>query len=121
MLKPPDFGPRPGCDSERTPVALHAKPSPVVVRSGDRPPGPPPMPGRGGPRAPTPLGGTLAPFGRMAVPDPEAFATEEPPTPPRASIPAMAARLVRNWAACSPEDQRLIEALAVRLRPGVGD
>ena len=48
------------------------------------------------------------------------FGGDEAPTEKRTSQ-MVAARLVRNWAACSVEDQRLIEALAVRLRPGVGD
>lgn len=110
MTAPPGgYGPRPGFDDERTPVAPHARPAPVVVRSGEAAKGPPPLPPRGAPRAPTPKGGTLA----------AARFPSEPPTSPRGT-PHLAARLVRNWAACSVEDQRLIEALAVRLRPGVG-
>jgi hypothetical protein len=46
------------------------------------------------------------------------FPTDEEPTASR-TAGVIAARLVRNWAACSVEDQRLIEALALRLRPGL--
>lgn len=110
-------------DDERTPVVLHAKPAPVVVRAGTTVKGPPPLPPRPTQRAATPLGGTLAPLGSRSVlvpvSGPETFTGDEPPTASRANA-AIAARLVRNWAACSVEDQRLIEALAVRLRPGVG-
>ena len=70
-------------------------------------PGPPPKPPR---RAP---GGTLAPLGAR-----EGYPGEEPPTGPRATMTVIN-RLIRNYQACTPEDQRLIEALAIRLRPGV--
>ena len=59
-------------------------------------------------RGTTPQGGLLA----------RAFPKDEEPTSPRGTHHT-AARLIRNWAACSPEDQRLIEAIAVRLRPGL--
>ena len=105
-------------EDERTPVRPHARPAPVVVRAGTAKREPPPLPPRPAARATTPLGGTLAPLGRVEVPGPEVFATDERPTASRATE-AVAARLLRNWAACTPEDQRLIEALAIRLRPGV--
>lgn len=104
----------PGRNDDRTPVVPHARPQ-VISRAGDTPRGPPPLPGRTG----TPAGGTLAPLGRVPVPGPEVFVTDEPPTTNRTTA-AIAARLVRNWAACSVADQRLIEALALRLRSGVG-
>ena len=104
-------------EDERTPTVPHARPQ-VVVRAGDAPRGPPPLPPRPTPRAPTPAGGALAPLGRVPIPGPEVFTTSEPPTANRATL-AIGARLLRNWAACTVEDQRLIEALAVRLRPGV--
>lgn len=90
-------------DDERTPTTPHERPAPVVVRSGTlgAAPRPPPLPPRV-PRA-TPQGGLLAPLG-----------TRPPPHP--LSDPAFA-RLARNWAACPEEDRRLIEALALRLRP----
>ena len=120
MSGPPGgYGPRPYPeDDERTPVAPHARPAPVVVRAGEVPQGPPPLPPRPAPRAPTPKGGTLAPLARVPVPGPDTFASDEPPTASRATA-AIAGRLVRNWAACTVEDQRLIEALAIRLRPSL--
>lgn len=119
-MKPPDFGPRPGSsDPERTPVALHARPAPVVLAS-VQPKGPPPLPAI---RGTTPRGGMLAPLGRAearnASTEVQVFSTDEEPTASRAT-PAVAARLVRHWSACSPADQRLIEALVLRLRPSVG-
>lgn len=72
---PGGYGPRPGFDDERTPVAPHPRPAPVVVRSGERPKGPPPLPPRAAVRMPTPKGGTLAPLG------------ERFPSAPRRALP----------------------------------
>ena len=120
-------------DDERTPIAPHARPSPVVVRAGQggdvrpwvhMPPSSPALPTR----AATPKGGTLAPLGAVRVtptaahpvPGPEVFSADEEPTASRAT-PIVVNRLIRNYLACSPADQRVIEALALRLRKGVGE
>lgn len=107
-------------DPERTPVVLHSRPSPVVVRSGDAPKGPPPLPSRATPRAPTPIGGTLAPLGGMPVPGPEHFTTDEPPTE-RGSRQAVLNRHLRTCLMLPVEDLRLVAAFALRLRRGVGE
>ena len=114
---PGGYGPRPGdpADPEKTPVALHAKPSARVPTAPGLAPPPPP-------RATGASGSTLARLGVRGSPSPEQaapmFPPDEEPTASRANA-QVAARLVRNWAACSVEDQRLIEALALRLRPGL--
>lgn len=113
-------------DEERTPVVLHARPAPVVVRAGH---GGHIAPWRTMPlsspacgvRSATPIGGTLAPLGvRHAVPGPEVFTDDEQPTTSRAT-PSVVNRLIRNYLACSPENQRRIEALVLSLRTGVGE
>jgi hypothetical protein len=81
-------------DDEKTPAVPHARPRQPTLQGY---PPPPPL------RLPTPVG-TLAPLGPR--PAPELAATR-------------GNRLLRNWAACDPEAQRLIEALALRLRPSV--
>lgn len=130
---PGGFGPRPGqSDPERTPVVCHPRPAPVVMPSVQSK-GPPPLPTQ---RTATPLGGTLAPLGkptplarvdtprpeapkpsnaRVPVPGPEVFTTDEEPTASRATA-AVVTRVVRNYLACSPANQRLIEAMALALR-----
>lgn len=120
MIPPGGYGPRPGFDDERTPVVTHARPAPVVVRAGDAPKGPPPLPPRATPRAPTPKGGTLAPLGAVHVPGPEAFTGEEPPTE-RNSKQSVMNRHLRVCLALPIEDLRLVAAFALRLRPGVGE
>lgn len=113
-------------DERPTPVRPHRRPAPVVVRAGDHVP-PPPLPGPA-PRS-TPVGTgprTLAalgmrrptPLGLGHAPDP--FPLEEAPTPtmgtPEAQLAREAARLVRNWRACSPEKRQLISAFALQYR-----
>jgi len=114
---PGGYGPRPGFDDERTPVAPHPRPSPVVVRSGDAPKGPPPLPPRASPRAQTPKGGTLAPLGPRIEPDP--FPDEEAPTPSSAA-PHLVNKHLRVYLALQPEDRQLVHALALRLLSAPG-
>ena len=119
---PGGFGPRPfpdaWSDDAKTPVALHAKPSPVVVRSGDAPKLPPPLPHL---RAGTPHGGTLATLGRRSASPPPQLIVTDPDDGPELT-PARVAlmkRILRTCDTLPEEDLRLMYAFALRLRPGV--
>jgi hypothetical protein len=113
---PGGYGPRPGSgeDPEKTPTYLHAMPLRVPTKPG-MPPPPPPY------RAQSPAGGTLARLGQRGASAPDLIVTD--PDDGSAATPARVAvmtRLLRTCDALPIEDLRLLQAIALRLRPGVG-
>lgn len=95
-------------------------------RDPERTPVLPPRPVPPAARKQSPWAGTLVPLGRVvSTPAPLGRVVSTPAPSADESNDAFVqyelSRLVRNWTACTPADRRIINALALRLRPGVLD
>lgn len=77
----------------------------------------PPRPVPPAARKQSPWAGTLVPLGKVS-PSPAPPSIHAGENADDALVQYELARLVRSWQACTPADRRLINALALRLRPG---